>query len=259
MSETGEKGSWEVIGFFHALSIAQNMKSTPFPNVHTIIYDEFIIEKGNIQYLSNEVMKLINYYNTIDRYRDQVRVLMLANNVTINNPYFLEWKVIPTEKDEFIKLFPDEDTGFPFVVIHFADSENFKRGVYKTRFGKFIANSEYADYAVGNKAADNHDGLLKLKTAQAVYAYSLETDSGIFTVWIDWIAKGEKGPIYYIQEKRPREELLFTLNASRMAEGKTLLFKNDKLVSVLRTAFRNNKTRFDTQRARNVFIDIFKK
>lgn len=252
MSETGEKGSWKVIGYFHALSQAQSMKSTPFPNVRTIIYDEFIIEKGLVQYLSNEAMKLINYYSTIDRYRDQVKVFLLANNVTINNPYFLEWKILPTETDEFII----KEDGF--VVAHFPDSEEFKAGVYKTRFGKFIANSEYADYAVGNVAADNHDGLLKLKNAEARYAYSIETESGgVFSVWIDW--KAPKGPEYYFQEKRPKQEILFTLSPQRMQEGKTLLFKQDKLVSILRTAFRNNKASFDTQRARNVFIEIFKR
>lgn len=252
MSETGEKGSWKIMGYFHALSKAQSMKSMPFPNVRTIIFDEFIIEKGMIHYLPNEAKALINYYSTIDRYRDKAKVFLLANMATINNPYFLEWKILPTEQDEIIV----KKDGF--VVCHFPDSEDFKKGVYATRFGRFIQDTEYADYAVGNQAHDNHDGMLNLKNAQARYAYSIETESGgIFSVWIDWADKN--GPQYYFQEKRPKQEILFTLSPQRMQEGKTLLFKQDKLVSVLRTAFRNNKASFDTQRARNVFIEIFKK
>ena len=38
----------QIAGHFVALSVSANQKSVPYPNVDKIIFDEFMIEKGNI-------------------------------------------------------------------------------------------------------------------------------------------------------------------------------------------------------------------
>ena len=45
----------------------------------------------------------------------------------------------------------------------------------------------------------------------------------------------------------------------KMTDGKTLLAYSDKIVQVLRTAFRNGNAYFDTAKTRNAFIEIFKR
>ena len=249
-----KKRPWQVIGYFVALSQQQQIKSVAFPKVHTIIYDEFIIEKGSIHYISNEAISFQNLYSTVDRYQGRVRVLFLANSVSMDNPYFIHYKIRPDQSGEWLRLRFDPDTGLPFIVVHFIESEAFTSEVFATRFGKFIQGTEYAEYAVGNEFADANDNLVAFKPSHAKYEYSVETVSGIFSVWIDW-----NGPYYYMQEKRPKEEKLFTVLTQKMREGKTLLVPSDKLLQALRTAFRNGNAYFDSPRARNAFIEIFKR
>jgi hypothetical protein len=243
-----KKRDWVVIGFFLPLSTAQSIKSVAFPKVTMIIFDEFIIEKGTIHYLPNEATAFTNFFSTVDRYKDKTRVLFLANSVSIMNPYFLEYDIKPDQVGEFVTKHDN------FIVCHFADSKEFSKGVYRTRFGQFIEGTEYADYAAGNEFLDNHDSLLMYKNSKARYTYSLETKAGVFSVWIDW-----DGPFYYIQEKLPKRQDLFTIIPERMSEGKTLVGYNDKMVTLLRTAFRNGKAYFDTAKSRNAFIEIFKR
>lgn len=247
-TQDDKKRKWATIGYFIPLSSAQGVKSVAYPLVTTIIFDEFILEKGMTHYLPNEAEIFTNFYSTVDRYKDKTRVFFLANAVSINNPYFIRYKIVPDKVGEFHRV---EDG---FIVCHFADSAQFQNEVYQTRFGRFIQNTEYADYAVGSEFKDNHDGLLKLKNSEATYFYTLETESGTFSVWLDW-----SDSTYYIQSKRPKAESIMTLISSKMMEGKTLLFTNDKLIQDMRTAFRHGRVCFDSAQARNSFIEIFKR
>lgn len=241
-----KKREWKVIGFFIALSTAQTQKSVSFPNVKTIIYDEFIIEKGNVSYLPNEDVVFTNFYSTVDRYQDKTKVYFLANSVSIMNPYFIKYGIRPDEGNEFVKA------GGGYVIAHFPDAKDFQASVYTTSFGKFIQDTDYADYAVGNDFGDNHDSLIGRKTPKAKYYFSLETLKGTFSVWRE-SATDE----YYIQSKLPKSERLFTLVPANMSSEKQLMTYNDKLLSYLKTAFRSARVTFDQPSTRNTFAEIF--
>jgi len=245
---------WQIIGFFVPLSTAQSRKGVSYHNVKTIIFDEFIIEKGATHYLPKEDVAFMNFYSTVDRWKDKTRVFFLANAADMMNPYFLAYDIKPDQSGEFVRKRIDPDTGIPFILCHFADSAEFSTGVYETAFGKFIAGSEYADYAVGSEFADNHDHLLQFKTAAAKYVYTVETKHGMFSVWLDGIERK-----FYIQERRPKQEIVFTMLADKMAEGKILVRYNDKMIQTLRTAFNNANTLFDNAKTRNAFAEIFKR
>jgi len=245
--------AWITIGYFIPLSIAQSVKGASFPKVKWIIFDEFIIEKGKTQYLPDEAKAFQNFYSTVDRWKDKTRVLFLANSVSIMNPYFIAYDIKP-ELGKIKRYKIDPETGIAFMVVHFADSADFTGGVLKTKFGRFIEGTDYADYAVGNEFKDNGDNLIKEKTPQARYRYTLETARGIFSVWYD---SGEQE--YYVQEKRPGQEILMTMVHETMDENKSLLAYSDKLVQYLRTSYKQGKLYCDTPKSRNAFTEIFKR
>lgn len=248
-SRFDRKREWVTMGYLVALSTAQQLKSASFHLVTTIIFDEFIIEKGVVQYLPNEANVFNGFFSTVDRWQDKTTVFFLANSVSITNPYFIEYGIMPREDDpEFVKM---KDG---FIVCHFPDAADFASEVRATRFGRFIEGTDYAEYAIGNQFADNHLELVDGKTAEAKYAFTLETRLGAFSVWWDIDAD-----LYFAQAKRPGHEKLFTLLPERMSEEKVLLLYNDLLVQRLRNAFRTAKIMFDTPATRNSFVDVFRK
>ena len=77
----------KLAGFAIPLSIANILKSSSYEKVDTIIFDEFLIDKGSYHYLQNEVTQLLDVIETVARLRD-IRVIFLGNAISITNPYF---------------------------------------------------------------------------------------------------------------------------------------------------------------------------
>ena len=87
--ETGEKVNQAetpfALGF--AISSEEHYKSTAYPNVKTILFDEFITRQ---YYLPEEFVKFQNLLSTIIRLRDDVKIFMCGNTINKFCPYFAE-------------------------------------------------------------------------------------------------------------------------------------------------------------------------
>lgn len=242
-----KKREWLPMGYFIPLSIAQSMKGVSFHLVTTIVFDEFIIEKGFTRYIEDEATAFNNFYSTVDRNQDRTKAYFLANSVSITNPYFLRYDIRPDQLPEL------STRGDGFMLIHFPNSADFRQSVAQTKFGKFIAGTEYEEYAVGNQFRDANDALVKAKPSEAKPLYNLETKHGKFSVWYD-----RRSGEYYIQEKLIKNNRpIYTMLSDRMAQGKIMLRYNDKLIAYLRAAWGRGNVLFDGPRARNAFIYIF--
>lgn len=247
VSTQGEKKrTWTVIGYLIALSGGQMMKSVSFEAVTTIVFDEFILEDGTLHYLPDEATVFNNFYATVDRWQDKTKVFFLANSVSIMNPYFLEYEIRPDETGEWVRKHDG------FIVAHFPDSEEFKKSVSATRFGKFISGSDYEKYAVGNEFDDNHDLLISIKDENYRHRFNLDTKFGEFSIWYS-IKSNE----YYAQRKLPKSSAFdFTLIPNRVDSKRPLLVYGDRPLELLRKAFRTGRMTFDTQSTRNAFAEI---
>ena len=74
-------------GYTFSLSDMEHDKSTSYPFVTTVIFDEFITRR---YYLPDEFIIFINALSTIIRQRDNVKIFMLGNTVNRFSPYFKE-------------------------------------------------------------------------------------------------------------------------------------------------------------------------
>lgn len=245
-----DKPRWETMGYFISLSTAQTRKGVSYAAVTTILFDEFIIEKGALHYLPAEADVFNNFYSTVDRWQDKTRVIFMANSVSIMNPYFLQYDIKPKRGKEFVV----KNEGF--IVAEFADSDKFSSEVSQTRFGKFISGTDYEDYAVHSVFADAHEYLVARKTSGAQYYVTLETKQGTFSVW--WDNKVHPSH-YYIQEKRPAKEMIYVTESYLMQEGKFFVTYNDKFLQYLRAAYGRGHVFFDGPRSRNSFAEIFRR
>ncbi len=70
-----------------SVSSMEHDKSTAYPNVTTICFDEFISRTG---YLPDEFVLFMNVVSTIVRHRTNVTIFMLGNTVNKFCPYFTE-------------------------------------------------------------------------------------------------------------------------------------------------------------------------
>lgn len=70
-----------------ALTSMEHDKSTSYPKITTILFDEFISRMG---YVTDEFVLFCNVISTIIRDRDNVKIFMLGNTVNKYCPYFRE-------------------------------------------------------------------------------------------------------------------------------------------------------------------------
>lgn len=77
----------DLFGYTFALSETEHNKSISFPNIRTILFDEFLT-RGT--YLPDEFVLFMNSISTIVRQRDNVKIFMLGNTVNKYCPYFAE-------------------------------------------------------------------------------------------------------------------------------------------------------------------------
>lgn len=77
----------DLIAFTFSLSDTEHDKSTSFPLIKTIVFDEFLTNKT---YLRDEFVLFMNAVSTIVRKREDVKVYMLGNTVNKYCPYFQE-------------------------------------------------------------------------------------------------------------------------------------------------------------------------
>jgi hypothetical protein len=244
-----KKRDWVVIGFFIPLSIAQSVKSVSFTHVKRIIFDEFILEKGHTHYIPDEANIFMNFYSTVDRNQDKTTVYFLANSVTITNPHFLKHDIRPDQ----LPVISTMHKGY--VLAHFPDSAEYKATVSKTRFGQYIAGTEYEAYALDNQFADASDQLLEAKPGDARHRFTLETKRGTFSIW--YSARRNR---FYAQERIPNSpDKPLTLVAERMTDKKILIGIRERPMVTLRTSFNMGRMFFDSPKTRNAFIDIFDK
>lgn len=70
-----------------AITSQEHDKSTSYPNVRTVLFDEFLTRSS---YIPDEFVLFCNVLSTIIRQRDDVQIFMLGNTVNKYCPYFKE-------------------------------------------------------------------------------------------------------------------------------------------------------------------------
>ena len=149
----------KICGYAIALSTALTLKSTSFPLVDLIGYDEFIIDKGVIRYLPNEVTAFLEMYETIARKRDNVRVIFMGNAISIINPYFLYWNIQPDMNKRFNR--------YGHIAVEIFKDEKFIEEKKQTKFGQIIDGTDYGSYAIENTFINDNETLSKNEQVKA--------------------------------------------------------------------------------------------
>lgn len=238
----------KICGYAMSLTKAKNIKSSSFPLVNTIIFDEFLIEEnGYTRYLKNEVKQFLGFYMSIDRYRG-CKVFFLGNATTSINPYFLFWDLqLPYNND--IKKYED-------ILIHLVANDEFIKDRKKSRFGKLIQGTDFEEYAIDNKFAQDNATFIKKKTGKLKYEFTFIYDGLSFGVW-----KDEQNGLYFISEDIDNTcKFIFTTTTTDHKEN-TMLTKGrykNPFFKNLTSNFKLGNVFFESQKIKNISMNVIK-
>ena len=140
--EDGEPERIYKIGYAHALSGLEGLKSRQFPKVDYIIFEEFI---ATGLYLYNECDKLQNYVSTIFRTRAG-SVIMIGNTISRIVPYFQNWQLdnIPKQQQGTVEVYKFHTNDIETRIgVFLCESLNRSSGMFFGHSAKMIVGGEW--------------------------------------------------------------------------------------------------------------------
>lgn len=197
--------------FAFCLTDVEHDKSTSYPNIKNIVFDEFITRS---MYLPDEFIVFMNVVSTIVRHRDDVSIFMLGNTVNKFCPYFNELGLtkIQAQKQGTIAVYRYGDSKLK-VAVEYCSSLNTSKpsDVYFA-----FDNPKLKMVTSGVWELDLYPHLpSKYKPDDVLFTYFIEFDGNIVQCEIISI---EDNIFTYMHKKttpiKSKDDLVFTLEAS---------------------------------------------
>lgn len=240
----------ELAGHFIPLSGQAKYKSIPYPNVKFILFDEFIDFKG--RYLKNEIFTFLELISTIVRDRENVRCILLGNNVSVINPYYTYFNVRPTGNRNVIVSKTN-----PEVILEIVqNTPEMDSRLRTSKFGRFIQGTAYAEYNIDNKSLnDNNNFILKDKPTDSKFLFSLIYNGKEYGVWeslndgiyhINNQFNTNSFARYSLQKKDHTDNVILLLNIRKQENIKNLILY-----------FQYGMVYFNNLETKNTFFEIF--
>lgn len=238
----------KLAGWAMPLSAWQSEKSNAYPNVVTILYDEFIREKDMSGYLPNEVENLLNLMDTVFRNRENVRCVCMSNSVTVVNPYFVYFKLIPDVNKRF--------NTYESMVIEIPDSKDFANQRIETKFGKLIDGTSYGEMSLHNEFVNDTNVFIMERTKTSKFSYAIKLGKQTFGVWYDINSQ----TMFLSKRYDKTAKYQYALKASDMNE-QTMLVKNYKTIYPIHKlvqCFKEGRLMFEDLETRENGYEILK-
>lgn len=241
----------DVIGYALALTDADMYKSIPMPNVKLGIFEEFIMKKGFRHYLPGEVETFLDLDQTIDRDRDQLRWLLLGNNVTSNNPYMTYWDCdVPWRSKR--KLYGNDNQ----ILVELVEDPEFIEKKKATRRGKLITGTRYGDHAIENKPLIDTNEFVMKKPGTSEYRMTLIYYDKMIGVWLDV----KNGQFYISPDVDTQYPIVFATTTEDQAPNVMLLkgAKKSPMIKRLLDAYYLGCVYYENKKVKSWFRDIIR-
>lgn len=241
----------KVCGYAAPLSTANILKSTAFPNVKTILFDEFVLDvaSGTYKYMKNEPEMLLDVIETVGRLRD-IQVIMLGNNVNFYGcPYVAYWNLDLPYNSEF-KTFKDG-----LILVNYIKNEKYRAAKKASKFGKLIDNTTYGDYLISNKSLRETANFIAKKPGNSKYQGMLIVNGDKVGVWV-----GLDGLCYVSDKYDPNYPIKFACDFDDHSEQTVFLSARDNpLLSVVIKSFKMGWLRFESPKIKGVTVGLLNK
>ena len=239
----------EVCGYAVPLSTSNILKSTAFPKVKTIVFDEFMLnDSGSYKYLKDEVTLLLDLAESVFRLKDG-QVIFLGNALSITNPYFTYFNLELPYNSEF-KTFKDG-----LIVVNYVKNIGYREAKKQTRFGKLIEGTEFSKYAIDNQMLRDNPYFIE-KTPPDGKFYGVLIINGTYVgIW-----SSNNGYLYLSDKYDPNTTHKFACDFNDHTEH--TIFANARTnmyIQVCLRAYRQGLLRFENQKIKNTATSILNK
>lgn len=240
----------KVCGYAIPLSTSNILKSTAFPNVRLIIFDEFLLDtgSGSYHYLKGEVNMVLDCFETIARLRD-VQMIFIGNSVTRVNPYFAYFNLDVPYNSEY-KTFKDG-----LIVVNYIKSEAYEKAKKESKFGRLIEGSLYGNYAISNQfLRDSKEFVCKRPTDAKFYCVLVINGLHIGV----WYAKD--GYLYLSEKYEPNTHYKFACDYDDHSESTIFLNARENMfLKMCVRYYKQGLLRFENIKVKNTIIDLLNK
>lgn len=182
-------GEWEVAGYYKSLKTLLK-KGVAYPNVWTIVFEEFQPHDENQRYYKDEVGKFMGAWDAIHRYKRRVKVFFLSNKVSMYNPYMLALGYEPNGKEFWVgnaEIGPAHSA-----LIQMCDSAEIASKFKETEMGRMIMGTTYGNYALENMSQTENNTFVEKKPGTAEPLMNIVVDNHPYGIWAD-----EKTALFY--------------------------------------------------------------
>jgi hypothetical protein len=239
----------KLAGWAIPLSTWQTEKSNAYPNVTSIIFDEILREKDKSGYMPNEVEATLNLMDTVFRDRDNCRLIGLSNAVSVVNPYFIYFDLIPDINKRF--------TANENIVVEIPNSIDFSEARRKTKFGKLIDGTNYGEMSLDNEFTGDSYVFVERRSKESKFVFSIVYKGLTMGVWVDV----SQGLMYLSLDHDSTTKKVYALTTDDLKENVLFMkgWKNNYHLRKLVGSFMNGILRFDNQVIRTTAYDMFKR
>ena len=230
----------EICGYAIPLSKASIYKSVPFPNVDTIMFDEFLIDNATYHYLPEEPEKLLDFIETVGRLRD-IQVFCLGNSISMVNPYFDYFNIsLPYNND--IKTFKNG-----LILINYIKNEKYRKVKKDSKFGTLIKDTKYGDYAIDNKFLKDNNNFIKKKNPKSKFFFNIIINTHTYGVWMDY----NSNEMYISKMYNNNHPVTITFNYKDHSENTIMLKSKSVFFQNLVSHYMNGNLYFDNMQIKS--------
>jgi hypothetical protein len=215
------------LAYCFALSDMEHDKSTSYPDITTIMFDEFLTRR---YYLPDEFILFINVLSTIIRQRGNVKIFMLGNTVNKFCPYFQEMGLthVANMKQGTIDIYEFGAKNQLKIAVEYANSTSTEKDSNKYFC---FDNSEAVQMIIGGKwelAIYPHLNV-KYKNSDIQFTYFIEFSGNILQCEI--VEKDNENFTYIHEKTTPikdlENDLIFSLQHNEKHNYKRRLLATD--------------------------------
>lgn len=241
----------KVCGYAVPLSTANILKSTAFPKVSTIIFDEFLLDNsGTYHYLKNEVTILLDVIETVFRLREG-KTILLGNALNVHaSPYFAYWNLeLPTDGSEF-RTFKDGS-----ILVNYIRNLDYRKAKKESRFGKLIAGTAYGRYAIDNEVFRENNNFIEKRPAVSSFYGMIIINGMSIGIW-----DGHNGFLYLSEKYDPNTLHKFVLDYNDHTEHTIFTSVRENMyIHICMRAYKQGWLKFESQKIKAVALEVLNK